>query len=160
MEDLKGKEGLPVESNEKPPEPENKPTSVDDITALIDSKLSSYSKKQDDLKNLTETEKAKKLLEEREQKLLERETKTKTKEFKLLASEKLKAENVPTELMEFLNYADEKNFNASLVSIIDTFKKSVESVVTDKLKAEPPKTGGYSGVDEEEDKILRVMGLK
>jgi len=138
----------------------NKNTNADDLTKLIDDKLANYSKRQDELKNLTETEKARKLLEEREEKLLEREKETKTKEFKLLASEKLKTENIPSGLLEFLNYTDEKTFNNSLSNIIDVFKKSVETVVTEKLKTEPPKIGTNTGVDvEDEEMVLKIMGL-
>lgn len=65
-------------------------------------------------KELTPEEK----LAERERVLAEREKALAVKEFKSQAKDSLKAEDIPTELADFLNYESEETMNAGIEKLV------------------------------------------
>ena len=128
--------------------------------ALYSSKLT----EQEKMAQMNDEEKAKYLREKAEKDLADREKAVTERELKAQAREMLIEKGVDPNLADVAKYTDADSCKKSVDAIIDSFSKSVEARVEEKLKGtKPPKDAGTEGAKDKSAKELEVfsaMGVK
>ncbi len=104
---------------------------------------------------LTEEEREKEAKSKREAELKAREEKITLRERKLEAQELLQAKHIPIDLVDFVVDLDETKTKENIEKLAETYNKSVETGVTDKLKGTPPTD--FSSSNNDTDKPKKVM---
>ena len=104
---------------------------------------------------LTEEEREKEAKSKREAELKQREDEITLRERRLEAQELLSAKNIPIDLVDFVVDLDATKTKENVDKLAKTYNKSVETGVTDKLKATPPKD--FSNNDNT-DKTKKIVG--
>jgi len=110
----------------------------------------------DRLAKLTEEEKQKEAKSKYEAELKERENNITLRERQIQTQEMLTKEGISSELAEFLIDIDEDVTKSNVEKFTKTFKKAVESAVTDKLKGQPPTDFSNSEKDKT-DRKKKIM---
>ena len=87
---------------------------------------------------LTQEEREKEAKSKYEAELKAREEEITLRERKLEAQELLQAKHIPIELVDFVVDLDKKTTEQNIEKIAQTYSKSVENGITDKLKGTPP----------------------
>lgn len=87
---------------------------------------------------LTEDEREKEAKSKREAELKAREEEITLRERRLDAQTLLQAKGIPTELVDFVVDLNEEKTKENVEKLAKTYKSSVETGVTDKLKGTPP----------------------
>ncbi len=106
---------------------------------------------------LTEEEREKEAKSKREKELREREDNITLRERRLEAQEMLQEKNIPINLVDFVVDLDETKTKENVEKLAETYNKSVENGVTDKLKGNPPKDFSNSNKKEETDKKKTIV---
>jgi hypothetical protein len=101
--------------------------------------------------SLTAEEKAAAKTKEREDALNQKESEITKRELRAKALETLGEKGLPKELVDTLDYADEKLMNASLASVEKVFRASLAKAVDEKLKGNPPPAGGGAAKPTKQD---------
>lgn len=106
---------------------------------------------------LTEEEREKEARSKREAELKEREDKITLRERRLQAQELLNAKNIPIDLVDFVVDLDANKTKDNVEKLAETYSKSVETGVTDKLKGTPPEDFSNNN-NNNTDKPKKIVG--
>ena len=106
---------------------------------------------------LTEEEREKEARSKREAELKEREDKITLRERRLQAQELLNAKNIPIDLVDFVVDLDANKTKDNVEKLAETYSKSVETGVTDKLKGTPPEDFSNNN-NNNTDKPKKIIG--
>lgn len=83
------------------------------------------------------------------------------RELKADAADILRERNLPSELLEVLDYSSAENCKASIDKVEKAFKDTVETSVNEKLRGNPPHGGkGNDKADPYDAQLRASMGLK
>ena len=164
-----GVPGDPEAPAEKQPnEPEVEPKAApkytdEDVDKILEKKFAEWQKKQEKkvseaerLSKMTAEEKATERIKAMEDKLRQYEIAAvraeMTKQARAMLSDK--GIHVEDELLANLISEDAESTKASVESFVNLFQAAVEKAVKEKVKGEPPKAGGSSGMTK--DQIMAV----
>ena len=98
-------------------------------------------------KNMTAEQLAQQKIQEREADIQKREADITKRELRSKALETLGTKGLPKELVDTLDYTDEKSMNGSLANIEKAFRDSLQKAVDERLKGAPPPAGSGAGID-------------
>lgn len=146
------------------PSPELKYTD-DDVDKMINKKFAEWQKKQEKktseaerLAAMSAEEKSNERIQAMEKRLAEYEKSAlradMTKQARTMLSDK--GIHVPDELLSNLITDDAETTKAAVEAFTNLFNKAVEAAVKEKVKADPPKTGG-GGTGLTKEQILKVQ---
>ncbi len=150
----------------------NKTFSQDEVNNIVSERLKEVKSKQDEaIKNavalavaeekrqakLTQEEREKEARSKREAELKAREDDITLRERRLQAQELLSAKNIPLGLVDFVVDLDENITKNNVEKLAETYSKSVENGVANKLKGTPPLDFSNSNKADERKKIASAF---
>lgn len=113
--------------------------SIEDLNAIIKKEKSKWERKQQRKEEETQLSPE----EQKKLELAEKERELTKRELKITAQTELAKRNIPTDLLDFLDYTDEDACEESIDRLEKAFGKALEGVVAQKLKEQAPvKKGG------------------
>lgn len=94
------------------------------------------------LAKMTEQQRAQHEMDKRLEELTKRETELNRRELRATAAETLAQKNLPTQLLDLLDYSNADACNQSIDTAEAAWIKAVQAGVEDRLRGKPPKAGG------------------
>lgn len=112
------------------------------------------------LAKMTEQQRMQHEAEKREAELTKREKEITRRELRATAAETLAQKNLPTSLLDILDYTDAEACSKSIEAHEAAWRKAVQAGVEERLKGKPPKGGnGGNAGDNGRAELRKVMGL-
>lgn len=96
------------------------------------------------LAKMTEQQRAEHAAKKREEELAKREADITRRELRATAAENLAAKNLPSAMLDVLDYTSAEACSKSIETLSEAWSKAVQAGVEDRLKGKPPKAGGGS----------------
>ena len=127
----------------------------------FETKLTEAKTEAEKLAKMNVEQKAEYERQQREKKLAEREAEITRRELRATALETLAEKGLPKQLADILVYTDAEACQKSIENVEKVFREAVEAAVNERLKGEPPKSGGgASSAVPDAEKIKNIFAQR